>query len=79
MQTTLRYDEFIDTIRNKPVGYAVRVEKKIAKQVLIENRNVVFNGRVYYLGIREIGLGLCEIWKAELAEQRETKMFPAKK
>jgi len=79
MQTSLTYDEFIDTIRNKPVGYAVRVEKKIAKQVLIENRNVVFNGRVYYLGIREIGLGLCEIWKVELMEQRETKMFPAKK
>jgi hypothetical protein len=79
MEEPLTYTEAIDYIRSKPVGHTIRITKKIAKQLLMENRNVVYNGRVYYLGIRDIGLGLCEIWKMELAECRETKMFPRKK
>lgn len=79
MTEHLTYIETIDCIRPQPVGHAIRITKKIAKQLLMENRNVMYDGRVYYLGIREIGLGLCEVWKMELAECRKTKMFPRKK
>ena len=79
MESSLTYTEAIEEIRNKPVGHAIRITKKIARQLLMENRSVTHDGRVYYLGLRDIGLGICEMWKMELMSCRETKMFPRKK
>lgn len=79
MEKPLTYTEVVETPRGWPTDCPVRAEKKVAKQLLMENRNIHSNGRVFYLGIREIGLGLCEIWKADLSAQKETKMFPCKK
>lgn len=79
METPLNYSEVIETLHGLPTDCPVRVEKKIAKKLLMENRSVHSGGRVFYLGIRDIGLGLCEVWKADLSIQKETKMFPKKK
>lgn len=79
METLLTYSETIDSLQKFPVGHKIRIDKKIAKQLLMENRNVHSQGRVHYLGLRDIGLGLCEVWKEELENLRETKMFPRKK
>lgn len=79
METPYTYEETINLMQKFPVNRPIRIDKKVAKQLLMENRNVHSQGRVYYLGIRDIGLGLCEVWKEELNSLRETKMFPRKK
>jgi hypothetical protein len=56
----------------------LRVEKKVARRFLLENTGVVCGANVFFFGIRDLGLNVCEVWKADL-HQRENKMFPRKK
>lgn len=78
MESPYTYSETIDRLQKLPIGTPIRIEKKIAKQLLMENRNVHQNGRVYYLYLKEIGLGVCEVWTVELNISKETKMYSKK-
>ena len=80
MESPYTYSETINLLQKFHVGGTpIRIERKIAKQLLMENRNVRKDGRVYYLGLRDIGLGICEVWTLDLSISKETKMFPKEK
>lgn len=40
---------------------SIRVDRTVAKQWLLENKGHVLGGRVWYLGIMDLGLGVCEV------------------
>lgn len=63
----------LEEIRGLPVGAPIRVERAIAKQWLLNNQSLTCGGNVFYLFIRDIGLGICEVEKANLSV-RETKI-----
>ena len=52
-------------------GVGVRVNKKIAKKWLLENKAIVAGGMVFFLKIKNLGMGVCKITKAPL-NVRET-------
>lgn len=54
-------------------GVGIRVDKKIAKKWLLENKSLICGGVVFYLQIQDLGLGVCKVTKAPLSI-RETKM-----
>jgi len=39
----------------------IRVDKKVAKKWLLENKSVIFNGSIYFLAIVDLGLGVCAV------------------
>ena len=63
--------EIRDYLFGAPVDCPIRVDKKIAKKWLLENKSVILGGTVFYFKIKDIGLGICEISKADL-KFRET-------
>jgi hypothetical protein len=78
MENNLTYHEAIDKLSGWPTNCPLRVEKKVARRFLLENTGVVCGANVFFFGIRDLGLNVCEVWKADL-HQRENKMFPRKK
>ena len=54
-------------------GVGVRVSKKIAKKWLLENKGIVCGGTVFFLKIKNLGMGVCNVTKAPLTV-RETLM-----
>lgn len=56
--------EILEKLRDSPVEMPIRVEKLIAKRFLMDNQSLTCDGTVFYFGIRDIGLGVCEVWKA---------------
>lgn len=47
---------------------SVRVDRKIAKEWLLDNQYVVIRGLVRYLRIKDLGLGVCEVRLREIDE-----------
>lgn len=45
-------------------GVGVRVNKKIAKKWLLENKAIVSGGTVFFLKIKNLGMGVCKVTKA---------------
>jgi hypothetical protein len=45
-------------------GVGVRVNKKIAKKWLLENKAIVSDGTVFFLKIKNLGMGVCKVTKA---------------
>jgi hypothetical protein len=54
-------------------GVGVRVNKKIAKKWLLEDKSIVCGGYVFYLKIKNLGMGIYKVTKAPLTV-RETLM-----
>ena len=52
-------------------GVGVRVNKKIAKKWLLENKAIIADGKVFFFKIKNLGMGVCKITKAPL-NVRET-------
>ena len=71
------YMNAIDALRSQPTNCPIRVDKSVAKKFLLRNEGVICGGNVFYFGIRDLGLNVCEIWKADLA-QRENKLIKKK-
>ncbi len=64
----------IEFLRSEPVdGVGARVSKKIAKKWLLENKGIVCGGTVFFLKIKNLGMGVCNVTKAPLTV-RETLM-----
>lgn len=64
----------IEFLRSEPVdGVGVRVSKKIARKWLLENKGIVCGGTVFFLKIKNLGMGVCNVTKAPLTV-RETLM-----
>jgi hypothetical protein len=55
-------------------GVGVRVNKKIAKKWLLENKGIICGGTVFYLKIKNLGMGVYNVTKAPLTV-RETLMI----
>jgi hypothetical protein len=55
-------------------GVGVRVSQKIAKKWLLENKAIVCGGNVFFLKIKNLGMGVCNVTKAPLTV-RETLMI----
>jgi hypothetical protein len=55
-------------------GVGVRVNKKIAKKWLLENKAIVSGGTVFFLKIKNLGMGVCKVTKAPW-NIRETLMM----
>jgi hypothetical protein len=51
-------------------GVGVRVSQKIAKQWLLENRAIVCGGNVFFLKIKNLGMGVCNVTKAPLTVRK---------
>ena len=65
----------IEFLRSEPVdGVGVRVSQKIAKKWLLENKGIVCGGTVFFLKIKNLGMGVCNVTKAPLTV-RETLMI----
>lgn len=73
----IAYADAIDFLRHQPTNYPIRVDKSVAKEFLLRNEGVSCNGYIFFFGIRDLGLNVCEIWKADLA-QRENKLIKKK-
>ena len=72
MQNELEAFEFL---RGDAVdGMGVRVNKKIAKKWLLENKGIICGGTVFYLKIKNLGMGVYKVTKAPLTV-RETLMI----
>jgi hypothetical protein len=72
MQNELEAFEFL---RGDAVdGMGVRVNKKIAKKWLLENKGIICGGTVFYLKIKNLGMGVYNVTKAPLTV-RETLMI----
>jgi hypothetical protein len=72
MQNEIEAFEFL---RDDAVdGVGVRVNKKIAKKWLLENKAIVSGGTVFFLKIKNLGMGVCNVTKAPLTV-RETLMI----
>ncbi len=54
-------------------GVGVRVNKKIAKKWLLENKAIVAGGMIFFLKIKNLGMGVYKITKAPLTV-RDTLM-----
>jgi hypothetical protein len=54
-------------------GIGVRVSSKLARKWLHENKAIICGGNVFYLKIKNLGMGVCKIIKADL-KIRETLM-----
>jgi hypothetical protein len=52
----------------------IRVNKKVATQWLLEDKNVIVGGTAYWLQIKNIGLSVCEITLAP-CDVKETKLI----
>lgn len=52
----------------------IRVPKKVATQWLLDDKNIIVSGTVYWLQIKDIGLSVCEITLAP-CDVKETKML----
>ena len=68
-QNQLRIDanNAILKLRNLPVGCPIRVDKAIAKEWLLKNNPLDCGpGTQFYLQIRDIGLGVCEVIKSPI-------------
>lgn len=57
---------------------SVRVDKKIAKKWLLEDKSIICGGVVFYLEIEDLGLGVCKVTRAPVTV-RETKMVNKKR
>jgi hypothetical protein len=55
-------------------GVGVRVNKKIAKKWLLENKAIIAGGIIFFLKIKNLGMGVCKVTKAPLIV-RETLMI----
>ena len=65
----------IEFLRCDPVdGVGVRVNGKIAKKWLLENKGVISGGNVFFLKIKNLGAGVYKVSKAPLTV-RETLMI----
>ena len=47
---------------------SVRVDRRIAKQWLLDNQSIVLGGNIRYLRIKDLGLGVCEVRLREIGE-----------
>lgn len=56
--------EILEKLRGSPTEIPIRVERAVAKRFLMNNQSLTCGGTVFYLGVRNIGLGVCEVWKA---------------
>lgn len=66
--------EAFEILRDDAVdGVGVRVNHKIAKKWLVENKGIIAGGNVWFLKIKNLGLGIYKITKAPL-NIRETLM-----
>ena len=54
-------------------GVGVRVNAKVAKKWLLENKTIIADGKVFFFKIKNLGMGVCKITKAPL-NVRETLM-----
>jgi hypothetical protein len=72
---TLAMQDTITVLRGMPTNCPIRVDKKIAKQILLSNEGIICGGTVFFFGICDLGLGVCEIWKEDL-HIRTTKTYP---
>jgi hypothetical protein len=52
-------------------GVGVRVNAKVAKKWLLENKAIIAGGMVFFLKIKKLGMGVCKVTKAPL-NVRET-------
>jgi len=75
METPLTYHEAFEQLRGWPTNCPLRVEKKVAQKFLLENAKITFEGRVFSFGIKDLGLGVCEVWKQEL-NLGQTRLYP---
>lgn len=72
--STMNELEALDFLRGEPVrGVGVRVEKRIAKKWLLENRSRICGGSVFFFEIKKVGLGVYKVVKAP-NDVRETKL-----
>lgn len=65
----------VSKVAGLPVACPVRTTRNVAKQLLLENRAMISGGMVFYFGIRNLGLGVCEVFKLHLS-QHGTQMVP---
>ena len=57
----------IEFLRSEPVdGVGVRVNKKIAKKWLLEDKSIVCDKYVFFLKIKNLGMGVYKVTKAPL-------------
>jgi hypothetical protein len=57
----------IEFLRCDPVdGVGVRVSKKIARKWLLEDKSIVCDKYVFYLKIKNLGMGVYKVTKAPL-------------
>ena len=73
----ITYTEAINYLRCQPTNCPIRVDKSVAREFLLKNEGVICGGKVFYFGIRDLGLNVCEVWKADLA-QKENKLIKKK-
>lgn len=59
-------------IEESPVDVRIRTTSKLARALLMNNQSV--GNLNHFIGMRNLGLGVFEVWKAPLS-QRETKIF----
>ena len=60
---------FLETLRELPLGETIRIDKKLAKKWLLEDKSIICGGLVFHFWIRDIGLGVCEVAKASLTRE----------
>lgn len=65
----------INTFCNHPKT-TLRVDKSVAKELLLENFSLIVGGTVRYFIIKDLGLGVCEIG---LRESGKVNTFVTKK
>lgn len=56
-------NDAIEIIRDSMVGLGCRVPKKLAQKWLLYNKTVTSGGIVYWLQIKDLGLGVCQVAK----------------
>ena len=61
------YDLEVRQIKKQLMGLdtyrGVRITQVLAKEILLKNETMIDGGKVYYLQIFNLGLGICEIRK----------------
>jgi hypothetical protein len=57
-------------------GQGIRVDRKTAKKWLLENKSIICGGTVFYLRIKNLGMGVFQVTKAPLSF-RSTLMEPS--
>ena len=66
-------EQCLENLKGSPIGFPIRVDRTTAKNWLMENKSLICGGTIFYLLIKNLGMGVYSVEKAPLA-QRDTKM-----